>query len=171
MSGLYLNPYRGYEGNPGNNGGLSIPHRSKYNCSSNLRIENEKGYRTQHVPTFTLSLSFSHSPTHAHTSLSLCWVKRSLVRRYGRVDTLPISVLKVWRWVETVMIRIVGRRIQGKSRWSVGRMVFRPVRLKTGTGQQFGSSGSYAVLAGIRGSRSRVQRRNLLCLLSCVDRS
>lgn len=60
------------------------------------------------------------------------------------------------------MIRIVGRRIQGKSRWSVGRMVFRPVRLKTGTGQQFGSSGSYAVLAGIRGSRSRVQRRNLL---------
>lgn len=41
MSGLYLSPYRGYEGNPGNNGGLSIPHRSKYNCSSNLVIENE----------------------------------------------------------------------------------------------------------------------------------
>lgn len=36
MSGLYLSPYRGYDGNPGNNGGLSIPHRSKYNCSSNL---------------------------------------------------------------------------------------------------------------------------------------
>lgn len=36
MSGLYLNPYRGYDGSPGNNGGLSIPHRSKYNCSSNL---------------------------------------------------------------------------------------------------------------------------------------
>lgn len=40
MSGLYLNPYRGYEGKPGNIGGLSIPHRSKYNCSSNLRTEN-----------------------------------------------------------------------------------------------------------------------------------
>lgn len=36
MSGLYLSPYRGYDGSPGNNGGLSIPHRSKYNCSSNL---------------------------------------------------------------------------------------------------------------------------------------
>lgn len=37
MSGLYRSPYRGYEGSPGNNGGLSIPHRSRYNCSSNLR--------------------------------------------------------------------------------------------------------------------------------------
>lgn len=75
---------------------------------------------------------------------------------------LPISVLEVWRWIETVMIRIVGRRVQGKSRWSVGRMVFRPVRLKTRTSQQFGSGGSYAVFTGIRGSRIRVQRRYLL---------
>lgn len=37
MSGLYLSPYRGYDGSPGNNGGLIIPHRSKYNCSSNLQ--------------------------------------------------------------------------------------------------------------------------------------
>lgn len=36
ISGLYLNPYIEYDGSPGNNGGLSIPHRSKYNCSSNL---------------------------------------------------------------------------------------------------------------------------------------
>lgn len=75
---------------------------------------------------------------------------------------LPISVLEVWRWIETVMIRIVGRRVQGKSRWSVGRMVFRPVRLKTRTSQQFGSGGSYAVFTGIRGSCVRVQRRYLL---------
>lgn len=60
------------------------------------------------------------------------------------------------------MIRIVGRRVQGKSRWSVGRMVFRPVRLKTRTSQQFGSGGSYAVFTGIRGSCVRVQRRYLL---------
>lgn len=90
MSGLYLNPYRGYEGNPGNNGGLSIPHRSKYNCSSNLRIENEKGYRTQHVPTFALSLSFSHSPTHAHTPLYLSLLGKAIVGqaiRQGRYVT------------------------------------------------------------------------------------
>lgn len=37
ISGLYLSPYKGYDGSPGNNGGLIIPHRSKYNCSSNLR--------------------------------------------------------------------------------------------------------------------------------------
>lgn len=61
-----------------------------------------------------------------------------------------------------MMIRIVGRRVQGKSRWSVGRMVFRPVRLKTRTSQQFGSGGSYAVFTGIRGSCVRVQRRYLL---------
>lgn len=37
MSGLYLNPYRGYDGSPGNNPGglLMIPHRSRYICSSN----------------------------------------------------------------------------------------------------------------------------------------
>lgn len=69
-------------------------------------------------------------------------------------------MLKVWRWVETVVIRIVGRGIEGESRWSVGRMMLRPVRLKTGSGQQFGSGGSHAMFAGIRGSRSRVQRGN-----------
>lgn len=71
-------------------------------------------------------------------------------------------MLEVWWWIETVMIRIVGRRVQGESRWSVGRMVFRPVRLKTRTSQQFGSGGSYAVFTGIRGSCVRVQRRYLL---------
>lgn len=41
MSGLYLNPYRGYDGSPGNNPGglLMIPHRSRYICSSNPLIE------------------------------------------------------------------------------------------------------------------------------------
>lgn len=39
MSGLYLNPYRGYDGSPGNNGGLIIPHRSRYICSSNLKLK------------------------------------------------------------------------------------------------------------------------------------
>lgn len=37
-SGGYLNPYRGYDGSAGNNDGLNIPHRSKYSCSSNLRL-------------------------------------------------------------------------------------------------------------------------------------
>lgn len=139
MSGLYLNPYSGYEGSPGNNGGLSIPHRSRYNCSSNLRIENEGDVLTiYYVP---------------------------LLRFPGigyRVDTLPISVLEVWRWVETVVIGAVGRRVQGKRRWSMGRMVLGPIRLKTRTGQQFRSGGSYTVFAGVSGSCSCVQRGHLL---------
>lgn len=40
-------------------------------------------------------------------------------------------------------------------------MVLGPVRLKTGTSQQFGSRGSYAVFAGFNGSGSCVQGGNL----------
>lgn len=66
------------------------------------------------------------------------------------------------RRVETGMIGAIGRRIQGERRW-MGRMVLGPVRLETGTGQQFGSRGSYAVLAGFNGSGScSVQGGDLL---------
>lgn len=57
------------------------------------------------------------------------------------------------------MIGAIGRGVQGECRW-MGRMMLGPVRLETGTSQQFGSRGSYAVFAGFNGSGSCVQGGN-----------
>jgi len=73
---------------------------------------------------------------------------------------LPISVRQVRWWIKTGMVGAIGRRIQGECRW-MSWMVLGPVRLKTGTSQQFGSRGSYAVFAGFNRSGSCVQGGNL----------
>lgn len=67
----------------------------------------------------------------------------------------------MWRWIETMVIRVVSSRIQSKGRRSMGRMVFRSIGLETGTSQQFGSCCSHAMFASFSGSGSRVQRGNL----------
>ena len=79
----------------------------------------------------------------------------------GDLLALPISVLKVWRWIKTMMIRAVGRRIERKCRWCMGRMMFGPIRLETGTSEQFGRCCGYAMLAVLRWPRRRIHRRYL----------
>jgi hypothetical protein len=78
----------------------------------------------------------------------------------SKSNYLPISMLQMRRRIETRMISAVGRGIQGERR-RMSRMMLGPIRLETRASQQFGSRGSYAVLAGFDGSGSSVQGRNL----------